>query len=171
VDDVIETTGEGEFVGLIAGARRLGELRWVERRLFELVGSWVVGAPDPATKAWLATSSLHHAWHGELLAGVLPTVPNVEGVAPDDLTVAPAVSSDLGRLLGEVDPPAGSSLPGTVELVERYAALVLPGLVGVHRALRDALSPVGDRPAARVLDLVLADELDDLGHRPPGAGS
>jgi hypothetical protein len=160
VDDATETTGEAEFVGLLAGARRLGELRGVEQLLFELVGGWVTEVPGAATKAWLATASLHHAWHAELLAGVLPTLAAVEGVSPEGLTVVPPGSSPLGRL---VAPPATG---GAEAAADHYARTTLPGLVEAHGSLRAALSPVGDRPARRVLDIILADEQADLAGAP-----
>jgi hypothetical protein len=151
----------GDFIDLISVAYRLGGLRWVEERLFEVVGGWVPMVVEPGVKGRLASISLHHGWHVELLAGVLPSLPNVEGLTPDGFTVAPASDDDggLGRLVADTralpgDAPAGDRL-------EHLRDRALPALVDGYRSLASGLSPVGDGPAIRVLGVIERDLLDD----------
>ncbi len=45
---------------LFGTARRAGAARWLDARLFEILGGWVAGVPEPEVKIALATQAGHH---------------------------------------------------------------------------------------------------------------
>ena len=132
-------------------ARRLGRLRWVELRLFEVLGGWVASTPEPAVKAMLAAQSYHHAWHGRLWAERFPS-----GYGAD---LEEATSSDGTGLAAWMD--GLSALEGSVARLAGAYRVVLPRLVVAYRRWRDEADPVADGPLVRWLGFALADELDD----------
>ncbi|MBI2710788.1 MAG: hypothetical protein HYX34_14005 [Actinobacteria bacterium] len=135
-------------------ARRLGRHAWLELRLFEVVGGWVGAERDPAAKVAYSRWSAHHAWHGELLRGLLPTVaelPAGELVAPAGREVA-----ELADALQAMDDP-----DHTVERLAACARVVLPRLVSAARAHLGRTSEIADQPVRRVLRLLLGDEEPD----------
>jgi len=138
---------------LVESARRMGAYRWIESRLFEVLGSWAVSVPELEVKPVLAAHSHEHAWHAELWREQLPTA---AGMTPEGLTM-PAnegVDAFFTALAGP------ESAGQTVEkLVGVYRAL-LPRMTGAYTAHLDVASAVSDGPAIRVLRLVLHDELE-----------
>ncbi len=55
-------------LSLDAQARLVGSYQWVERRLFEVLGSWVASEPVPEAQMLFDVFSQQHAWHAELFA-------------------------------------------------------------------------------------------------------
>src|SRR3546814_4627208 len=53
-------------------ARRVGHYKWIEMRLFEVLGGWVATVPELDVKLRLGTHCYHHAWHAELWHKRLP---------------------------------------------------------------------------------------------------
>ena len=47
-------------------ARRVGNYKWTEMKLFEALGGWVATVPELDVKMRLGTHCYHHAWHAEL---------------------------------------------------------------------------------------------------------
>ena len=131
-------------------ARRLGNFRWIEMRLFELLGGWVALTPEPEIKVWLADESRHHGWHSELLEERLP---EVRDLSPERQTVAPdAAFAALVEALGTVD--------GDRATIGRLTALthvVLPHLTDAYRAHLERCTPVADRAVTRTLGFIVAD--------------
>ncbi len=132
-------------------ARFLGHVTWVERRLFEVLGSWVADTPEPAVKLALARHSRHHAWYAELAEPLRPDTRDhdLDARAPLDagwrsrvnkMLAASATPQRLERFL--------DTLMGTIALYEQY--------LGATRAVRDA-------PIRRVLGLVVEAERAELG--------
>ncbi len=161
-------------LSLHAQARLVGSYRWLERRLFEVLGSWVASEPVPEAQMLFDVYSLQHAWHAELFADRLPALDSVD---PDTLVsppsaevdrmcgllagVAPAGdgSSSGGGLIGSGDGP-GVPAGGTLPRLVGVARVVLPRLlVGYNLHLR-RVSPVVDAPMTRCLRLVLRDEIE-----------
>jgi hypothetical protein len=145
------------FVDLVSGARRLGHYRWIERRLFEVLGGWVAGA-EPSARGLLATSSRHHAEHADRLGEVLPTLPNVDGITPEGVTVAPDDDAELVALVDGLEVDAAA----VADPLARLRSTTLPALIASYRDHLGRLSPVGDGPAIRVLEAIVRDEEDDL---------
>ena len=53
-------------------AARVGHYKWIEMRLFEVLGGWVATVPELDVKMRLGTHTYHHAWHAELWHKRLP---------------------------------------------------------------------------------------------------
>ncbi|MFN2502662.1 MAG: hypothetical protein ABR540_00210 [Acidimicrobiales bacterium] len=131
-------------------ARRARHFRWLERRLFEILGGWVPSEPDPEIKLVLRSHSFQHAWHADLWGGLLP--PGGDGPFPDP---DPGPSSGLTHVLREMAQPAGS-----LERLTGAYRVVLPGLVEAYETCRDEITPAAGGPALRALGLILADEVE-----------
>jgi hypothetical protein len=172
------------------GARRAGHYRWVELRLFEVLGGWVAGVPEVELKPWLSTRSYRHAWHAELWEQRLP---ELRGMDRDQLT-APA-SPELEHFVSALasppqgtegagpgrgkpdgggrgpegrkpdgDSPEGAGLEGSVATIEKLVGVyrvLLPHLVAAYSYHLELASPLADAPTIRALELVLRDELED----------
>jgi hypothetical protein len=128
-----------------------GHSRWVEARLFEVLGGWVVVEPDPEVKATLAAHSLRHAWHADVWRDRLPRVAHLDA---DALTV-PA-GDGVAEVVTALEGTAGADQ--TVERLAAVARVVLPRLVAAYRGRLQAAHPLADGPTARWLGLVVADE-------------
>jgi len=137
-------------------ARVAGHSRWLEMRLFEVVGEWVAAESDPAVKAMLARQSLHHAWHADVWRDRVPLVAHLDA---DELTV-PAGPGAVAM----VDTLAATAGPDqTVERLVSLARVVLPRLVAAYGARLEAAHPLADGPTVRWLGHVVADEAAALG--------
>jgi hypothetical protein len=139
-------------------ARVIGSYQWIERRLFEVLGGWVVSEPVPEARLMFDVYSQQHAWHAELWAERLPVLDTVDQAT---LTLPPNVEVDrlLGMLAGGV-PGQAPAAGGTLLRLVAMARVVLPRLVagyGLH--LRRA-APVADGPVVRSLRLVARDEIE-----------
>lgn len=132
-------------------ATRAGHAAWLEGRLFEVVGGWVVSTPEADAVAHLATQSRRHAWHAELWADRIPEATIVDAAAVTR-PASPAVASAIER---------AAALDGTPARLGALARLlsVLLDEYGAHRA---RTSPVCDGATARTLDLVMSDLRADL---------
>jgi hypothetical protein len=147
-----------EALSLVELARMVGGYRWVEFRLFEVLGGWVASESQPEARLMFDVQSRHHAWHAQLWADRLPSVDGV--VDPDLVTVAPGPGpEELFATLGGVrggEPGGGGTLLRLVGL----ARVVLPRLAcGYALHLRRAV-PVSDSPVIRALRLALRDETE-----------
>jgi hypothetical protein len=162
----------GGVLSLHAQARLVGSYQWVERRLFEVLGSWVVSEPVPEAQVLFDAYSQQHAWHAELFADRLPALDSVD---PDTLVLPPSAEMDrmLNVLSGAVSDgersthdgslledasgtPAGGTLPRLVGL----GRVVVPRLVTGYALHLRRVSTVADAPMARCLRLVLRDEIE-----------
>lgn len=132
-------------------ASLVGGYRWIEQRLFELLGGWAAEATQPKLRVHLDEQSARHAWHASLWADRLPVR---DGVSADELTVAPAVAARVLALLDQ-------SRAETVPLLAGLYRVVLPRLVTGYTRHLGATAPVSDGPVIRALRLVVADEIED----------
>lgn len=135
-------------------AERVGAYVWIEARLFEILGGWVQVVPEPEAKEFLAEQSQHHAWHMELWRERLPRLREMDVVAlvrPFD----PAIESLMEKLRNPMNQDS------TVVKLSGVYRVVLPWLVGAYSRHRARCARAADRPIERVLDLVVADELED----------
>ncbi len=67
-------------------AARVGNYKWIEMRIFELMGGWVATIPELDVKFRLGTHCYHHAFHSELWHKRLPELREMN---PERLTRAP----------------------------------------------------------------------------------
>lgn len=137
---------------LLETARVVGGYRWVELRLFEIMGRWVQQVPEPEVKLHLATESFHHSWHADLFFGVLPVTAAVDR---DGVTAAPTAS--FPRLIEAVAAPVGADT--TIEKLVGVYRVLLPHLIRVLNLHRERCVGPGSASLVRCLDLVLRDEL------------
>jgi hypothetical protein len=152
---------EGGALSLREAAVRVGAYRWVERRLFELTGSWAAapGLPD-GPRLLLFEASAQHAWHAELWEARLPVLP---GVDPELLTRP--VGRTVEPLLAGLSPGAfdGDAETAGRRFLVGLARAVLPLLLVSYRRFGQRLVPVADGPAIRALTLVVRDENEEQG--------
>jgi hypothetical protein len=131
-------------------AHRAGVHRWLEQRLFEILGRWSAEVPVPEAKGLLGAQSYHHAWHAELWRGCLPTLPHVD---PDGVTVAPTPA--LAGVLDEISDTAGAHDP--VERLVGVFRVIDPRLAVAYAARAAQASDVTDGPVIRALELIRPD--------------
>ena len=157
---------DGSFLTLEEAARVAGHARWLEERLFEVVGGWAAVETDAAAKAVFSAHSLRHAWHGAVWRDRLPRVAHLD---PEALT-APAGSGVADRF-DEMAGVTARGLDGTRERVSLLTAL-LRGLVEAYRERIARAHPLADGATVRWLRFVLADEtaaLEELQALPRGS--
>jgi len=145
--------GPGAFT-LEEAARRVGHSKWIELRLFEVLGGWVATVPELDVKLQLATHAHHHAWHAELWHQRLPALRELH---PERLTV-PA-NDELVAFLAAMTAPAAPEQ--TIEkLVGAYRVLI-PRVVAAYVHHRRAASALTDAPTIRSLGFILQDDQAD----------
>ena len=135
-------------------ARRAGGHRWVEARLFEILGGWVASTDDVEAKLMLDRHSQHHAWRADQWWERLPVLADVDR---DALVAAPtsghaAVMHELAAMTGDIPRLAGAY------------RVALPRLAGDYQEHRVAANPASDEAAIRTLDIVLPDVIADWRH-------
>ncbi len=135
-------------------ARRVGHYKWIEMRLFEVLGGWVATVPELDVKMRLGTHCYHHAWHAELWHKRLPELREMN---PDRLTVPP--NDELVAFVDALTEPEGPDL--TIEkLVGAYRVLI-PAKIAAYTYHRNNTSSITDAPTIRSLDFILQDEFND----------
>jgi hypothetical protein len=142
---------------LVDSARVIGGYRWIEARLFEVIGSWVTTETVHEARLLFDVQSQLHAWHSELWAERLPSV---EGVShPDAVTIAPneGVEELVSELGGSHDGEFGS---GTLVRLVGLARVVLPRLLSGYLRHQRLAVPVSDAPVVRALRLTIGDEIE-----------
>jgi len=148
-------------LGLAALQRLLGSYVWVERRSFEVLGSWVANETVPEARIAFDVQSRYHAWHAELLAERMPAV---EDVDPAGFVLPP--SAEVDRLLASLGGAPGSgpggvlgpSSGGTLLRLVGLARVLLPRLSAQYARHLQRCALVADAPLARALRLVLRDD-------------
>lgn len=147
--------------------RRIGHHAWVETRLFELLGRWSATAPDPRTRALLASQSRHHAWHVELWHSLLPALPHLPAtslVVPDEAGAALIASIEPFVTPADEARPSSAGDEGSARALDGLEALyhdALPRLIAAYTDHLDHTTVVTDGPTIRVLRLVIGDLADD----------
>ena len=138
-------------------ARVAGHARWLEDRLFSVVGEWVAVEEDPAAKALFAAHSLRHAWHASVWHDRFPRVAHLD---VDALTVpaGPRVAAAVDDLVAGTRAGSGAG----VDRLSLQAQLLSP-LVAAYRERVAVAHPLADGPTRRWLGFVLADEVAALG--------
>jgi hypothetical protein len=132
-------------------ASLVGGYRWIEQRLFELLGHRSAGAVQPEIRVHLDGQSARHAWHASLWADRLPVR---DGVSADDLTIGPPVAVEV---LAALDRTGAEAVP----LLAGLYRVVLPRLVTGYACHLRATAAVADGPVIRTLRLVMSDEVED----------
>lgn len=130
---------------------RLASLVWVERRLGEILGSWVRSTADASLVVAFSRIASHHDWHASLLQEVLATSPELNAT---DRIVAP--TEGWRRAIEQM-----ASLDDTEARLAAIAQVADPWLRREIGALRDLANPLSDRDHDRMLQFVCLDHEAD----------
>ncbi len=134
-------------------ARVAGHGRWLETRLFEVIGSWVAVEPDAAAKVLWSTHSLRHATAAQVWRDRQPRVAHLDR---DALTVAadPGVAALVATLALMVDPTDPAA---TTSRLVAVARVVEPLRLAVYANRADRAHPLADGPTLRWTRFLLGD--------------
>ncbi len=135
-------------------AKRVGHYKWIEMRIFELMGGWVATVPELDVKLRLGTHCYHHAWHSELWHKRLPELREMN---PERLTLPPNEAFEaFVTALGE--PEAADQ---TVEKLVGLYRVLLPHLIAAYTYHINNTSNITDAPTIRSLNFCLQDDIDE----------
>ncbi len=135
-------------------ARRVGNYKWIEMRLFEALGGWVATVPELDVKMRLGTHCYHHAWHAELWHKRLPELREMN---PDRLTVPP--NDELVAFVAALTEPEAPEL--TIEKLVGVYRVLIPHKIAAYTYHLNNTSTITDAPTIRSLNFALQDEFDD----------
>ena len=154
----------------LTAARLVGVYRWVERRLFEVVGSWAAHEPIAQARIFFDVQSRLHAWHADLWEARLPVA---HGVDHESLTIPASaeldrVVSGLGGLpaqrdrerLGDPGPAPTGGAGGTLLRLVGLGRVMLPRLIAQYDLHLRRAAPIADAAVMRSLRFVLVDETE-----------
>jgi hypothetical protein len=140
--------------GVVESARRVGNYKWIEMRLFEALGGWVATVPELDVKLVLGRQCYHHAWHAELWNKRLPELRemNTERLTepPNDAMVA---------FVDAVRDPEAPEL--TIEKLVGVYRVLIPRKIAAYTYHLNATSQITDAPTQRSLGFILQDEHAD----------
>jgi hypothetical protein len=140
--------------GVEESARRVGNYRWVEMRLFEALGGWVATVPELDVKMVLGRHCYHHAWHAELWTKRLPELREMN---VERMTV-PA-NDDFVAFMDAVREPEAYEL--TIEKLVGVYRVLIPRKIAAYTYHLNGTSEITDAPTIRSLKLALQDEFED----------
>ncbi len=135
-------------------ARRVGNYKWAEMKLFEALGGWVATVPELDVKMRLGTHCYKHAWHAELWHKRLPELREMN---PDRLT-APANDAMVRFVAAMTEPEAHDQ---TIEKLVGVYRVYIPRFIAAYTYHLNATSEITDAPTIRTIKLILQDEFDD----------
>src|SRR5947208_10802564 len=135
-------------------ARRVGNYKWIEMRLFEALGGWVATVPELDVKMRLGTHCYHHAWHADLWHKRLPELREMN---PDRLTI-PANDAIVQFMDAVTEPEAPDQ---TIEKLTGVYRVLIPRKIAAYTYHLNVTSTITDAPTIRSLKFILTDEYDD----------
>lgn len=135
-------------------ARRVGNYKWIEMRLFEALGGWVATVPELDVKMRLGTHCYHHAWHAELWNKRLPELREMN----TERLTQPA-NDDVVAFMNAVTEPEAPEQ--TLEKLVGVYRVLIPHKIAAYTYHLNGTSRITDAPTIRSLKFVLQDELDD----------
>ena len=135
-------------------ARRVGNYKWAEMRLFEALGGWVATVPELDVKLVLGRHTYHHAWHAELWHKRLPELREMN---PDRLTVPP--NDEFVTFMDAIREPEAPDQ--TIEKLVGVYRVLIPRFIAVYTYHLNGTSRITDAPTIRSLKFALQDEFED----------
>jgi len=139
---------------VVASSLKDNNYKWIETKLFEVLGGWVATVPELDVKMRLGTHCYHHAWHAELWHKRLPELREMN---PDRLTVP---AND--ELVAFVDAMTGPEAPGeTIEKLVGVYRVLIPHKIAAYTYHLNNTSTITDAPTIRSLKFALQDEFED----------
>ncbi len=140
--------------GVVESARRVGNYKWIEMRLFEALGGWVATVPELDVKLVLGRHCYHHAWHAELWNKRLPELREMN---TERLTEPP--NEAMVAFTDAVREPEAPEL--TIEKLVGVYRVLIPRKIAAYTFHLNATSRITDAPTMRSLNFILQDEFDD----------
>jgi hypothetical protein len=135
-------------------ARRVGHYKWIEMRLFEVLGGWVATVPELDVKTTLGRHCYHHAWHAELWHKRLPELREMN---PERLTRPP--NPEMEAFVAALTEPEAPDQ--TIEKLVGVYRVLLPRKIAAYTYHLNATSRITDAPTIRSLGFILGDEETD----------
>ncbi|MDQ3147209.1 MAG: hypothetical protein M3R01_09835 [Actinomycetota bacterium] len=135
-------------------ARRVGNYKWIEMKLFEALGGWIATVPELDVKMRLGTHCYHHAWHADLWNRRLPELREMN---PDRLTVPP--NDELVAFIEAMTEPEAIGL--TIEKLVGVYRVLIPHKIAAYTYHMNNTSRITDAPTIRSLKMILQDEFED----------
>jgi hypothetical protein len=135
-------------------ARRVGNYKWIEMRLFEALGGWVATVPELDVKLRLGTHCYKHAWHADMWHKRLPELREMN---PERLT-QPA-NAEVEAFMNAVTEPG--ELDQTIEKLVGVYRVLIPHKIAAYTYHLNNTSTITDAPTIRILRLALQDEFED----------
>src|SRR5215212_3558556 len=135
-------------------ARRVGNYKWSEMRLFEALGGWVATVPELDVKLVLGRHTYHHAWHAELWAKRLPELREMN----TNRLTQPA-NEAFETFMESVRDPEAPEL--TIEKLGGVYRVLIPRFIAVYTYHLNGTSTITDAPTIRSLKFILQDEFED----------
>ena len=135
-------------------ARRVGNYKWLEMRLFEALGGWVATVPELDVKLVFGRHCYHHAWHAELWDKRLPELREMK---TDRLTLPP--NDEMVAFVDAVREPEAPEL--TIEKLVGVYRVLLPRMIAAYTYHRNGTSKITDAPTIRSLGFILQDDFED----------
>lgn len=136
-------------------AVRVGNYKWIEMRIFELMGGWVATVPELDIKLRLGTHCYHHAFHSDLWHKRLPELREIN---PERLTVPP--NPEMEAFVEELGRPEAAEL--TIEKLVGLYRVLLPRLMATYTYHRNNTSEITDAPTIRSINFCLQDDREEL---------
>jgi hypothetical protein len=140
--------------GVEETARRVGHYKWIEMRLFEVLGGWVATVPELDVKLRLGTHTYHHAWHSELWHKRLPELREMN---PEKLTLPP--NDEMVAFVAELTEPEAPDQ--TIEKLVGVYRVLIPHKIAAYTFHLNNTSTITDAPTIRALEFALKDEFED----------
>ena len=140
--------------GVVETARRVGNYKWIEMRLFEALGGWIATVPELDVKMRLGTHTYHHAWHAELWNKRLPELREMN---TERLTEPP--NDEMVAFVDAVREPEAPEL--TIEKLVGVYRVLIPRKIAAYTFHLNATSRITDAPTMRSLKFILQDEFED----------
>jgi hypothetical protein len=135
-------------------AIRVGHYKWIEMRIFELMGGWVATVPELDIKLRLGTHCYHHAFHSELWHKRLPELREMN---PDRLTEPP--NAEMEAFVTALGEPEAAEL--TIEKLVGLYRVLLPHLIAAYTYHLNNTSQITDAPTIRSLNFCLQDDMEE----------
>jgi hypothetical protein len=135
-------------------AKRVGNYKWIEMRLFEALGGWVATVPELDVKMRLGTHCYKHAWHSELWHKRLPELREMN---PERLTAPP--NDEMVAFVAAMTEP--ESPAQTIEKLVGVYRVLIPHKIAAYTYHLNNTSTITDAPTIRSLKLALNDEFED----------
>ncbi len=134
-------------------ARRAGNYKWAEMRLFEVLGGWVATVPELDVKLVLGRHTHFHAEHAKRWDERLPELREMNR---ERLNQPP--NAEFETFMDAVREPEAADL--TIEKLVGVYRVLIPRFIGVYTYHLNGTSSITDAPTMRALKFILQDEFE-----------